>query len=163
MLLSARRRNTHTSGLTLVEAMVVVAILAIVGAIAAPNLRPQINRWRVETTAQELASGLRLARQEALRRNNGVEFCTVNNVYFVRTANTVPPDIKQGTLRLDIDIQTTVPQVNGVSCITYRGDGFPRSGLAPGNRPTWTVATGNTARSVCVLPARIDVVNGNCP
>ncbi|UBQ04623.1 GspH/FimT family pseudopilin [Tepidimonas taiwanensis] len=160
---SVHHRRARSVGLTLVEVMVVVAILAIIAAIAGPNLRPLVQRWRVDATANELASGLRLARQEALRRNNGVEFCTVNNVYLVRTVNTAPPDIKQETLRNDINVQSNVPPNNGLSCITYRGDGFPRSGLAPGTRPTWTVTTGAAARSVCVTPARIEVVNGNCP
>jgi type IV fimbrial biogenesis protein FimT len=59
-------------GLTLIELMVVVALLAIVAAIAAPGMRSFAAGMRIKSLANELTSDLLVARSEALKRNASV-------------------------------------------------------------------------------------------
>jgi type IV fimbrial biogenesis protein FimT len=59
-------------GLTLIELMVVVALLAIVAAVAAPDMRSFAAGMRIKSLANELTSDLLVARSEALKRNASV-------------------------------------------------------------------------------------------
>lgn len=60
---------TRQRGFTLIEAMVVVALLAIVGAIAAPSFRSFIATMNSKSAAFDLINDLSLARSEAIKRN----------------------------------------------------------------------------------------------
>jgi type IV fimbrial biogenesis protein FimT len=62
-------------GFTLVEVMVVMAILAVLVAWAVPNMARFVNQRRVELLANRLSDDLQFARSEALRRNARVLFC----------------------------------------------------------------------------------------
>lgn len=59
-------------GFTAIEVMVVVAILGLLAALAAPSFTALIERWRVRQAAEDLASTLTYARSEAIRRGGGV-------------------------------------------------------------------------------------------
>jgi type IV fimbrial biogenesis protein FimT len=61
-----------SKGFTLVEVMVVLAILAILLGIGMPGYRTLIAQQRVKTTATDLHSALALARSEAIKRNRMV-------------------------------------------------------------------------------------------
>lgn len=68
-LMPARPRD---AGLTLVELLVAMATLAVLIALAAPNLRPVLERWHVRHTINGLRDTLHVARSEAIRRNGRV-------------------------------------------------------------------------------------------
>lgn len=53
-------------GFTLIELMVVVAVLGVLAAIAMPNMRDFIDRQRLVTQAREVANVMQLARSEAI-------------------------------------------------------------------------------------------------
>ena len=66
-------------GLTLLEAMVTVAILAIVVGIGVPSYQALMERNRVTTVANDLLYHLQLARSEAVKRNRPAFLCPLNN------------------------------------------------------------------------------------
>jgi len=59
-------------GFTAVELMIVVAIMSILAALAAPNFKYLIDRWRVREASEALVSSLYLARSEAIKRGGNV-------------------------------------------------------------------------------------------
>ena len=66
--MEARRQG----GFTAAELMIVLAIVGILTAIAAPNMATMIKVQRVRTAAFDIVAGLTLARSEALKRNSPV-------------------------------------------------------------------------------------------
>lgn len=62
----------HQLGFTLIEMMVVVGILSILIALAAPSFTPMIERWRVRQSTEQLQSTLYYARSEAIKRSGMV-------------------------------------------------------------------------------------------
>jgi type IV fimbrial biogenesis protein FimT len=67
---SVRRQS---SGFTLVELVITVAILAILMAIAAPSFRSLILSQRVKTASFDLFSAITYARSEAIKLNANIE------------------------------------------------------------------------------------------
>jgi type IV fimbrial biogenesis protein FimT len=62
-------------GFTLIEAMVVVAILAILAAVAVPNMTALIEARRVEGVARKVSADTLFARSESIKRNAPVLMC----------------------------------------------------------------------------------------
>ena len=63
------------NGITLVEVIVVVAIVAILSAVAAPSFVGMTQRFRIITVASGFVGDLRLARSEAVRQGSPVSIC----------------------------------------------------------------------------------------
>lgn len=73
----ARRMQHHAPqlrGVTMLEMAVVMAIVAILAALAAPNFSQFIKNSQIKSGAESVENGLRLARAEAVRRNTLVRF-----------------------------------------------------------------------------------------
>ena len=70
--LHAAPSRRQVQGFTIIEVMVVVAILGVLAALAAPSFGPLIERWRVRDAAESLQSTLFYARSEAIKRGGNV-------------------------------------------------------------------------------------------
>ncbi|MFT4195883.1 GspH/FimT family pseudopilin [Ottowia sp.] len=67
-----KRRPLALRGFTAIELMVVIAIVAILAALAAPSFTPLIERWRVRQAAEDMQATLYYARSEAIKRGGGI-------------------------------------------------------------------------------------------
>lgn len=63
------------SGFTLIEVLVVVAVMAIIQSVAAPALSGMANSMHLTSAVNSLFSSLHLARSEAIKRNSRVVVC----------------------------------------------------------------------------------------
>jgi prepilin-type N-terminal cleavage/methylation domain-containing protein len=92
-------------GLTLVELMIAIAVLAVLATLALPSFEDHLARRRVEGLAQGLRADLDLARSEAVQRNEAVTLSLGTNCYVlhlatatgactVSTATVVPADAR---------------------------------------------------------------------
>ena len=66
--MESARRSRHGAGFTLVELLVVLAVIGAVIALATPDLGAVLGRLEPQSAAERLAETLRVARREAVRR-----------------------------------------------------------------------------------------------
>lgn len=62
----------RAAGLTLVEVLVTLSIVALLMSLAVPSFKPMLDRWRVKQSLGALSDTLRLARAEAIKRGGNV-------------------------------------------------------------------------------------------
>jgi prepilin-type N-terminal cleavage/methylation domain-containing protein len=62
----------HQAGVTLLEALVVIAVVAMIAAIIAPNIETSLNLLSLRQSASVFQADLRVARATALRTGNKV-------------------------------------------------------------------------------------------
>lgn len=73
MLVKMKNGLQHRqSGFTLIEMMVVIAIISIIASIAAPSFSSLFDRYRLRGAADTLFGDLQAARMDAIRNNNTV-------------------------------------------------------------------------------------------
>ena len=91
---------------TLIELVVVMAIIALVFFIAVPRFAPRLNETRLQTSARTLASFARYAHGHAAltRKNVTLHIDTVNNEYWVTT----PIEEEEETW----DLESLVPEID---------------------------------------------------
>ena len=68
-------QRNNAAGISLIELLVAVAIVAILLAIAFPNFEGSMRRNRLATTTNELLGSVALARSEAIRNTRGAGIC----------------------------------------------------------------------------------------
>lgn len=73
------RRLTPAPGVTLVELVIAIAVLAILTAIALPSFQSTIRSNRLATSTNQLVSAISLARSEAIRNTRGAGVCSSND------------------------------------------------------------------------------------
>lgn len=70
-----KQSGRRSRGVSLVEMLVLLAILAVLQGLAAPALSTVVDGVRVRSAAQSLHASLHLARSEAIKRNGRVVLC----------------------------------------------------------------------------------------
>jgi type IV fimbrial biogenesis protein FimT len=136
-----KRRAT---GFTMVEMLAVVVILAILAAIAAPNLGMMVRTQRVKSASFDLMASLILARSEAVKRNVAVTITPATggwaNGWSIADANGNALRTKSAMSNISISGPTTV---------TYSGNGR----LSPvGSAPQFGISASDVtaANQFCV-------------
>ena len=112
--------SKNQEGFTLVELMVAVAIMLIIGAIAAPNFLTTSPRYHLKKSARDLASNIRKARSLAIKFNRDVSivFDTGNKRYIV-----------DGGIPVDLD--NTVSFGDGAATsVAVGADALPGDGIS---------------------------------
>ena len=97
-------KNTNHKGFTLLELMITLAIVAIVMAIAVPNMSQFVKNDRLTSYTNALISDLMLARGKAVQRNQPTIVCASSD-----QATCTGGDFKEGWIvAIDIDNDGTV-------------------------------------------------------
>ncbi len=126
------------SGISIIEVMVVVAIIAILSAIAVPNYISWLPKYRLSASARDILSDLEYARGIAIKNNAHVvfEFDAANDTYNAWVDNGAlgnkknwNQDVDEGTIRsrqmpADVDISAvSFPNDR----VRFSGNGFPET------------------------------------
>ena len=70
----------RTRGFTLIELMVTVTLFALLLALAYPSFANFVRNAQIRTAAESVLNGLQLARAEAIRRNENIQFQLLNTL-----------------------------------------------------------------------------------
>ena len=79
LVMMGRRSPVRLLGFTLVEMIVVVAIMALLAALATPSMLGWVRNNKIRTVSDSLQNALRQAQTEATRRNRQVVFSLTDN------------------------------------------------------------------------------------
>lgn len=125
-------------GLTLIELIVVLAVVAILVAFASPGLQSLLQNNQIVSQTNQLVSGLHLARSEAVKRNAEVEVCGSSDGsdcdgewaegWIVKIRE--PREDEEDVLLTGSPAQGTLLE-SDVGGITYQGDGIAKPGDQP--------------------------------
>lgn len=112
---------TTCRGVSMIELIVALSILAIISTLALPSFTGMIQNARVRTAADGIQNGLQLARAEALRRNTLVRFVMGAGAGWTvqLTDGTVIQTRPAGEGGGSVQVTTT----GGTSTVTYNGFG----------------------------------------
>lgn len=97
----------HQRGVTFIEVMVVLVIMGVLMAVAAPSFGPWITGTRIRSTAESVLAGIQYAKSEATTRNTQVRFQLTSNL-----GNTCQRSTNRGNWVVDIvDADATADSV----------------------------------------------------
>ncbi|MCU6433492.1 GspH/FimT family pseudopilin [Undibacterium sp. Jales W-56] len=139
------RTDRYTTGFTLVELLVTVAVVSILLALAAPSFSNLIASQRAKAVASELFAALSRTRSEAIARNTSITLSPQTggwqNGWQIRDSAT-PPNL------LDDRGAAKGATVTGPANVVYRASGR----LPPGATPSFLITTtsGSTNIYQCI-------------
>lgn len=110
-------------GVTLIELLVAVAIIALSATLAAPDIATMVASYKVRTAAESLLNGLNYARAEAIRRNSAVTFALAPTGWSV--AQVSPATNLQTHASSDA---VAVTSDNAASAVTFLPTGLVQAG-----------------------------------
>lgn len=132
MLNSRHMIPKPSSGFSLIELMIAVAILGLVLAFALPSYRIWIQNTKVRTATESIQNGIQKARSEALMRNTPVHFSLgANSAWTVQCVNAATcPDLAGGVVETrssqegDTSTVTITPTPGGATDIVFTNLGI---------------------------------------
>lgn len=163
MLVTRRAARPPARGFTLIEALVVIAIVAITSAMAAPSFRSFIGTMNSKSVAFELISDLATARSEAIKRNQAVRvepkaagdwsegWCIVVGLGGDPCVDNPPDKI---VLRQRDALASALSISDAPATLDFRPNGRVADDAADGN-VAWSISSstvGVTARCVVITP-----------
>lgn len=148
-------------GVTLIEAMVTVAILAILAAIAIPSMRDWIVRSRVQNTANAMRDALAYAKFEAIRHGRSVEFCTNTAGRSWQVRLTVSQPLRQGEWPASVTVtpDASLTPSGGEYCLVFRPTSIPNH--APGE--LWRISMDGKTCAIEVQSYVVRLTPNDCP
>lgn len=152
---AAPRHNPTEAGFTLIEVIVTLTILGLALALITGFRPPWSGALGLRGTAAELVSGLRMARSEAIARNQAVAFELDLAGHKYRAGTAVSRPLPAG---LTIELLTVAGEQHGASTGNIR---FNPDGSSTGGR----ISIGDGKRSITVgvdwLSGRVSVADGS--
>lgn len=148
-------RYSQTGGFTLIEAIIVVALVATLAVISAPVWQNWLNTRRLTNARQEIYAAMRLAQQQAMQRQVRWQFSIRegnDRLEWAIHPESVPPEDApnwrplEGAVEFDHD-NSTLPKARGTYYVSFKftGDIHYRLG-----RITLTSSNGQAKRCVIV-------------
>lgn len=152
----AADRKRNAAGFTLVEAMVVVSIIAILASLAAPSFSDFIASQRAKAVATDLYIALMKARSEAVKRNTNVTLSQKTGGW---QNGWQIPDPSNASIILEDH-----GAIKGVTISTQANITYQSSGRVQGtSAPSFTITASGASRCVSVdLSGRPYVKASSC-
>jgi len=134
----------NSSGFTLMELIIVIAIIGVVAAIAVPNFMSYLPNYRLKSATQEMFSNFQKAKLAAVKRNTNTAIIFPGDGYVVfvdEDGDFVKDSGEDVVVQIawadyqDLSVgANTFDNSTGQPCIAFRSDGIPvvNSGLAAG-------------------------------
>jgi len=154
----------NKKGVTLIELIVVLAIIAIGAVLAVPNLGPWLANYRLRSATRDITSTLRTAQMKAVSNNMdyGVAFDIVNRQYrLYRSSGGLIPDGSLNDLPTGIQFNRVYPNP-----VTFAVDGtlglpFARffTNSASNGGTVYLINTKQSTRTITVLPSTGRITN----
>lgn len=142
-------RRDH-AGVTLVELMVTLAVIAIGATLAAPGFSQMIANYKVRGAADSILNGLNYARTEALRRNSAVSF-SLTPGGSGWAVNLVSPSATLQSRSDNESPNTTVTSSTAATSVTFLPNGLLQTGSQISQVTVSSFVDGTSTRRINVF------------
>jgi general secretion pathway protein H len=141
----------NEKGVTLLELIVVLVIIAIGAVLVVPNFRPWILNYRLRSATRDITSSLRAAQMSAVSNNFNYQ------VFFDMGAGIYKLQRNSGGLWVDEGTAQTLPA--GISIVTNFGSTLTFSPNSSSNGGSIQLSNAKKTKKITVLPstARITI------
>ena len=103
-----QKLSISSSGFTLIELMVTIAVLAIIVGIAAPNISTQLANQRVKSTASTLENALKEAKAESIIRRQPLTVILDVSKKTIKIQHVVSSEVKSTFSSYKYDTKSTI-------------------------------------------------------